>query len=172
MDQRSRSILGHAELRSLPLSTEWKLLAGGQELAKLRRFPRRHLSSVQLLDGTVWTLAPDSWGVVVAREGAEEVARITRQSWWGRRWAIESVGFAVNLVSRPRPRRWSFTVGDQPIAEIAGSLFSYNKVSIDAELNVPVSAVVLAWQVIARPWEQAAHPLALISSQAGPARAA
>jgi hypothetical protein len=165
MDERSRSILGHAELRSLPLSTQWTLVAGDRELAKLRRFPRQHTSSVKLADGTVWNLVPTGWGVVRAMHGSEEVSRITRRSWWGRRWSIESIGFAVDLVSRPLPRRWSMTVGGQPIAEIAGSLFSYNRVSLDASLNVPVSAVVLAWQVIARPWEQAAHPVQLVPAQ-------
>jgi hypothetical protein len=118
-----------------------------------------------LADGTVWSLTPAGWGIVRAMHGTEEVARITRRSWWGRRWSIESVGFAVDLESRALPRRWAMTVGGQPIAEIAGSLFSYNRVSLDATLNVPVSAVVLAWQVIARPWEQAAHPVQLVPAQ-------
>lgn len=165
MDARSRSILGHAELRSLPLSTQWTLTAGGRELAKLRRLPRQHMSSVKLTDGTVWNLVPSGWGVVRAMNGEEEVARITRRSWWGRRWRIDSAGFAVDLVSRPSPRRWAMTVGGQPIAEIAGSLFSYNRVTLDASLNVPISAVVLVWQVVARPWEQAAHPVLLVPAQ-------
>ncbi|MEE8332193.1 MAG: hypothetical protein V3R84_10530 [Acidimicrobiia bacterium] len=165
MDERFRSILGHAELRSLPISPIWTLTSGGRELAKLRRFPRQHISSVKLADDTVWTLVPSGWGVVRAMDGDTEIARITRRSWWGRRWEIESVGFAVGLVSRARPRRWSMTIGGQPIAEVRGSAFSYNRVYFDASLNIPVSAVVLAWQVIARPWEQAAHPIELVPGQ-------
>ena len=165
MEARTRTILGHAELRSLPMSSEWTLMVDDSEVAKMRRFPRRRLTSVQLADGAVWSVMPESWGVIKAFEGDAEIAHITRRSWWGRRWEIESTGFAVDLVSRPRPRRWDMTVGGQPIAEIAGSLLSYNRVDVDAKLSVPVSAVVLAWQVIARPWEQAAHPLALIPGQ-------
>jgi hypothetical protein len=164
MDSRFRSILGHAQMRSLPLSPEWTLKVGDTEVAKMRRFPRQHVSSVLLADGSVWSLVPSGWGVVRALEGDEEIARITRRSWWGRRWQIESVGFAVDLESRRAPRRWSMTVGGQPIAEIAGSMFSYNRIDFDATLNVPVVAVILAWQVIARPWEQAAHPVVLVPS--------
>ncbi len=168
MDVRSRQILGHAELRSLPISPEWTLTVDGAEIAKMRRFPRQRLSSVRMSDGSVWTVLPSGWGVVRAMEEDEEIARITRRSWFGRRWDIETIGFAVELVSRPAPRRWSMTVGGQPIAEIAGSLLSYNRIDFDAMLNVPVVAVVLAWQVIARPWEQAAHPLALVPAQVRP----
>jgi hypothetical protein len=144
------------------MSPEWTLRIGEEDIAKMRRFPRQRLSSVRLADGAVWSLVPSGWGVVRALEGEEEIGRIARRSWWGRRWEISTTGFAVDLVSRARPRRWDMTVGGQPIAEIAGSLISYNRIDVDATLNVPVVAVILAWQVIARPWEQAAHPVVLV----------
>ena len=60
------------------------------------------------------------------------------------------------------PRRWRIEVGGSPLAEIRGSLISYNTVTIDAPLAIPTAVAVLAWHVIARPWEAAAAPRGLV----------
>lgn len=132
----------------------------------MRRFPRQHMSSVKLADETVWSLAPFGWGTVRATEDGDEIARIIRRSWWGRRWEILAPGFRVDLVSRPRPRRWALTIGDEPIAEVRGSALGYNKLVVDASIAVPTVAVILAWQVIVRPWESARYPVVLLPERA------
>ncbi|MDH3425754.1 MAG: hypothetical protein OEM22_03695 [Acidimicrobiia bacterium] len=159
------SIVGEAEASSQLMSNDWELRQGQDKLAVMRRFPRRHISVVKLGDGSSWELRPAGWGVVEAVDGDEVFAAIHRRSWWGRRWAITSAGFAVDLVSRPTPRRWSFTIGDHAIGELSGSAVSYNRIHIQADVAVPLAAVLLAWQVIARPWEAAALPTQVVPSR-------
>jgi hypothetical protein len=65
-------------------------------------------------------------------------------------------------VSDPRPRRWSIQVGGSKTADIKGSLVSYNRVDVRASIGLPLSALLLAWHVIARPWEAAAEPRGLV----------
>lgn len=159
-------IRGEAQLVSPWFSNQWSLFNHGIEIARLRRFPRLHVSAVQLRDGTEWTLEPDGYAVVKALEGeGNEVGRITRRSWWGRSWDITGTGFAYELISNPKPRRWEIGVGGSPLATIQGSLVSYNSVTVDAPLSLPTVAAVLAWHVIARPWEAAAAPRGLIPQQ-------
>lgn len=161
---QSQSIIrGEAQLVSPWFSNNWSLFNNGIEIARMRRFPRLHVSAVQLADGTEWTIEPAGVAVVRAVDVNEvEVARIVRRSWWGRRWEVTGTGFAYELVSHPVPRRWHFAVGGSPLAEIRGSLVSYNSVTIDAPLTIPTVAAVLAWHVIARPWEAAAAPRGLV----------
>ena len=101
-------------------------------------------------------------------EGQTEVARITRTSWWGRRWEISAQQFSYELISHPRPRRWAFAVGGAPVAELSGSLLSYNRVTVESNIGVPLIAVLLGWHVIARPWEAAAEPRGLVPAQRAP----
>lgn len=156
-------IRGDAHLESPWFSNHWRLMNQGIELARLRRFPRLHVSAVQLADGTEWILEPDGFAVVKAVDSeGNEVGRVTRRSWWGRRWDVTGPGFSYELVSHPVPRRWRVEVGGSTFAEIRGSLISYNTVTIDAPLSLPTAAAVLAWHVIARPWEAAAAPKGLV----------
>ncbi|MDH3538958.1 MAG: hypothetical protein OEP52_03095 [Acidimicrobiia bacterium] len=156
-------IRGEAHLVSAWFSNEWRLLDNGNEVARMRRFPRLHVSVVRLADGTEWTIEPDGFAVVKAIDSdGVEVGRITRRSWWGRRWDITGTGFAYELTSHPIPRRWTIGIGGSPMTEIKGSLISYNTVTIDAPLSLATVAGVLAWHVIARPWEAAAAPRGLV----------
>ena len=159
------SIIGAVNASSHLMSNDWELRQGQEKLAVMRRFPRRHTSQVKLGDGSTWDLRPAGWGVVEAVDGDDAFARILRRSWWGRHWAITSAVFAVDLVSRPTPRRWSFTIGDFAIGELAGSAVSYNRIKVQADVAVPLVAVLLAWQVIARPWEAAARPTQVVPSR-------
>lgn len=153
---------GRATLHSPWFSNRWVLLSGDEPLAALERRPRARVSTVTFPDGTAWVLRPEGFGLVRALEGDVEVGRILRRSWWGRRWDVTSVTWSYELVSDPVPRRWHLSVGSQPVAWIRGSLVSYNRVEVDAQLGLPVAAIVLAWHVIARPWEAAARPTELI----------
>jgi hypothetical protein len=154
-----RIVTGTILLRSQLGSNQWRLEHNGAQLARLRRFPRNRMSIVELADTTVWALEPRGWGNVEALEDGAPIAAITKTSWTGRSWELSARQFSYNLVSRPAPRRWYFALGNEPVAELAGSIVSYNRLRIEAPIGIPVVAVVLAWQVVARPWEQAAFPI-------------
>jgi hypothetical protein len=152
-------ITGEAEMRSLPFSNHWELTLRGTPLARMRRFPRERVSIVELADRSRWELRPRGWGTVEAVADGVAFAEIVRMSWWGRRWDVLSRSYAYQLISRPLPRRWYFAAGSEPVAEWAGSVLSYNKLRVTSPIGVPLSAVLLAWQVVCRPWEQAAFPV-------------
>ena len=152
-------------MRSPFLSSRWTLFGNDTELAELRRLGRLHISRIYLPSGEEAALAPDDRSVVVALDSdGNELARILRTSWFGRRWDISSQRWAYELVSDPRPRRWQITVGGTSVAQITGSLVSYNRVDIEAPLGVPLLVIALAWHVIARPWEAAAAPTTLLAT--------
>ena len=160
------TVYGQAEMRSPWLSNRWRLYANDTELATLRRLGRLHISRIYLSTGEEAALAPDERSAVVALDTeGNELARITRTSWFGRRWEVTSKRWAYELVSDPRPRRWHITVGGTSVAQITGSLVSYNRVDIEAPLGVPLLVVALAWHVIARPWEAAAEPGGLVPAR-------
>ena len=111
-------------------------------------------------------LTPTGQSTVTAlTEDETEIARVTRTSWWGRHWEISAQQFSYDLISRPRPRRWMFAVGGSSVAELAGSLVSYNRVRVESNIGVPLIAVLLGWHVIARPWEAAAEPGGLVPTR-------
>jgi hypothetical protein len=158
-------VYGSAQLRSPLMSSRWRLDGADGEIATLRRQGRLHISRLYLPGGEEAVLVPEERSVVTALDDAgDELARITRTSWFGRRWDVSSKMWAYELVSDPRPRRWQITVGGTPVAQISGSLVSYNRVDIEAPLGVPLLVVALAWHVIARPWEAAAAPSTLVAA--------
>lgn len=144
-------------------SNQWRLLHNGSQIATLQRYGRRHVSRLMIPGEDEIVIAPYRHSMVHAVDPTGvELGRIARASWLGRRWEVTSKTWAYELVSHPRPRRWQITVGGTPVAEIQGSLLSYNRVAIRAQLGVPLLVVALAWHVIARPWEAAAAPGTLI----------
>lgn len=158
-------IYGTAELTSPFMSNRWQLLAGNEAVAELQRSGRLHISRMAVQSGETTILTPHEQGVVVALdEQGNELARITRRSWLGRRWEIESKKWAYDLESDPRPRRWQVTVGGTPVAQISGSMVSYNNVKVEAPLGIPILVLALGWHVIARPWEAAAAPTTLVAA--------
>ena len=167
-----RLITGSAELASPWLSNRWELRSGEEVVARLQRFGRIHISTATLPDGSRWVIEPADTSTVRLIDGSEtEIGRITRQSWWGRSWQVTGSRFGLDLVSHPAPRRWRFEVGGSSIAELAGSLASYNRVRVDSPLALPLPALLLAWHVIARPWEAAAAPRGLVPAPRRPADA-
>jgi hypothetical protein len=160
---------GSGELVSPWMSNRWRIYQGTEEIARLRRLGRIHVSLVTMRDGTRLLIEPHEYSVVRALDAdRREVGRITRRSWLGRRWDLTSNTFSYELVSHPRPRRWQLMLGQTPVADITGSLVSYNRVKVESFLAIPVVAVVLAWHVIARPWEAAAAPRSLIPAGTHP----
>ncbi len=158
-----RSVLhGSVELRSPWFSNRWELRTAAGVVAELERHPRRHCSTVRFPDGTRWLVEPHGWGVVRILGDEGELARVTRRSWWGRRWELGSAVWAYELLSDPRPRRWHIAVGGTSVARLSGSLVSYNRIDVEASLAVPVAALVLSWYVVARPWEAATRPSDLV----------
>lgn len=158
------TVSGTARLESPFMSSEWKLVDNNGERARLRRLGRLHISRIRLPNGEEATLAPHGQSVVVAVDPeGEELARITRTSWFGRKWEVTSKRWAYELISDPRPRRWQIAVGGTSVAQVTGSLVSYNSVDVEAPLGAPLLVVALAWHVIARPWEAAAAPATLVA---------
>jgi hypothetical protein len=158
-------VYGTAQLVSPLFSSRWQLVEGDDTVAELQRSGRLHISRIKVPNGEEAVLTPHEQSVVVALDNdGNELARITRRSWLGRRWDIESKRWAYELISHPRPRRWHVAVGGTSVAQIEGSLVSYNRVNIEAPLGVPILVVALGWHVIARPWEAAAAPTTLVAA--------
>lgn len=163
-----RVVLGESELRSGLFSNQWQLVQNGEVLAKAIRRPRNCYTRVTLSDGTHWTLQPDGWGVVRAIEDDVPFARATRDSFWGNRWEVSGLGFSYLLQHNSHiPRRWELAVGREPAAWLRGSTVNYNRVRINAPVSIPMSAALLSWHVIARPWEAVAFAPELLTREVG-----
>ena len=159
-------VVGESRFDSSLFSNRWTLSRSNELIAELQRDPSRHTSHGIFADRTRFDLIPDGWGTIELIAAETTLGRIDRQSWWGRRWAISGVGFACDLTSDPRPRRWTFRIGGEPIGRLAGTAWSYNRLVVHTDVSIPVHAIVLAWHVLARPWEQAAAPRSLVPDHA------
>jgi hypothetical protein len=158
-------VYGACRFESALLSNHWRLVQDRRVLAELQRVPTRHISLLRLPDRTVIELRPFGWGTVVAYRGDEEIARVLRRSWWGRHWELSGPGFACALCSDPLPRRWSLRYGNETVGRLAGGLLSYNHLVVHTDVAVPLASLALAWHVLARPWEAAAAPGALVPAR-------
>ena len=167
---RVPAVVGDCRFESALLSNRWRLLQDRKVLAELQRIPSRHVSLLRMAGGTLLELRPSGWGTVVAMHGETEVGRVVRRSWWGRRWQLSGPGFACDLTSDPLPRRWSLRFGSEPVGRLAGAALSYNRLRVHTDLAVPVVSLALAWHVLARPWEAAAAPGALVPAPSPPHR--
>jgi len=154
------ALVGEHRFVSRMFSNDWQLVGPDGVVARLRRIPSTHTSLATLGDGTRLEIEPAGWGTVVATGDAQK-ARIERRSWWGRRWEVTGIGFGYELTSDPLPRHWSLRIGGHPVGRLAGTIWSYNRLIVNTDVAVPVHAVILAWHVIARPWEAAAAPRSL-----------
>ena len=159
---RVPTVVGNCRFESTMMSNHWRLLQDRRVLAELQRVPSRHVSLLRYAGSEEIELRPAGWGTVVAMHGSTELGRVVRRSWWGRRWHLSGPGFACDLTSDPRPRRWSLRFGTEPVGHLAGAAFSYNRLRVHTDLAVPVVSLALAWHVLARPWEAAASPGALV----------
>jgi hypothetical protein len=163
--RRIMYMTGDLELRSPLFSNEWVLRQGDVEVARLRR--RNYSSIVDLAAGGRGVIEPVADGTVHATVADREVARIRRRSWLGRHWEITGPGFAYDLFHRSTPRRWRLTLANGTIGEIDGAPMSYNRVRFHNQMAVPLSAMLLSWHVVARPWEAASEPRVLVPAASG-----
>lgn len=159
-------VVGDCNFDSRLFSNRWSLSKAGETVAELWRDPTRHTSQGTFGDGTEFTLRPEGWGTVVLEVNGDQLGRIDRRSWWGRRWEISGSGFGCELTSDRLPRRWTFRIGGEPIGRLSGTLLSYNRLAVHTDASMPVHALVLAWHILARPWEQAAAPRGLVPDRA------
>lgn len=159
---RTPVVIGDCRFLSGFLSNRWILVQDDEMLADMRRIPTRHVSEVLTADGIAYELRPEQWGTVVAATEDAEFGRVVRTSWLGRSWDLSGPGFACALTSDPLPRRWSFRIGTEPVGRLKGSPVSYNRLSVHTDVAIPVTSLTLAWHVLARPWEAAAAPAALV----------
>ena len=155
-------VLGQARFTSQMFSNRWNLHAHDELIATMVRDSSRHMSRVTFADGIVMDITPSGWGTVVATVDDDEWGRIERTSWWGRSWEITARGFAATLTSDPLPRRWSIRIGSEPIGRLSGGRLSYNRLDITSDISTPATVLILAWHILARPWEQAAAPGSLV----------
>lgn len=160
------AVVGQVRFDSGLFSNRWRVLRGDSVVAEVRRDPTRHTASGVFAGGTPFDLQPDGWGTVRMTADGVPIAHVDRLSWWGRRWEIGGTGFACDLTSDPMPRRWTFRIGGEPIGRLAGTLWSYNRLIVHADVSIPIHAMILAWHVLARPWEQAAAPRSLVPDRA------
>jgi hypothetical protein len=171
MSQTTRpQLIGTHHFHSRLFSNFWILVRDDEVVARIRRIPSIHVSRVTFPDGGKLELVPAGWGAVVAEGDAEE-ARIDRESWWGRSWRVSGKGFSYDLTSDHLPRRWTLRVGGHPVARLAGTMWSYNRLVVEPDFSLPVHAVLLSWHVLARPWEAAAAPRVLVPQRGEPATA-
>lgn len=169
MSQTTRpQLVGTHRFHSRLFSNFWILARDDEVVARVRRIPSIHVSHVTFPDGGKLELVPAGWGSVIAEGDAEE-ARIDRESWWGRAWRVSGKGFSYDLTSDHLPRRWTLRVGGHPVARLAGTLWSYNRLVVQPDFALPVHAVLLSWHVLARPWEAAATPRVLVPQRTPPA---
>lgn len=166
--QRHPVVLGGVRFRSAPLSTVWTLETPTAIVARFQRYPSLHLSR-GVIESDPVEIRPQGWGTVVVYQGDHELGRIVRRSWLGRRWEVAGQSFAAELVSEPLPRRWTLRIGGHPIAAVAGTAWSYNRLRVHADVSVPVWALALVWHVVVRPWELAAEPRTMRPVPASPA---
>jgi len=152
---------GSGEMRSTLFSRAWELRKEGALLAVGRRHVWRRTSEIELNDGRHWLISPNGWGIVDLTERDEVLARGERLNWIGRAWDLtgESFGYELRAQSMAQ-RKWSIQLGGGPVARLEGGVASFNRVRIEANLPVPLEAVMLSWHIIVRAWEAAASAAA------------
>ena len=156
-------VSGPVEMRSPLFSNEWRVSQNDAEVAHIRR--RNYTSVVDLAAGGRAVMEPVAQGTVRALISGTEVARITRDVVAGpplgdhrSRLHLRPVqpGDAPPLAAHPGQRH------HQPDE---GGFGSYNRVRFHNQVAVPLSALLLSWHVVARPWEAAAEPRVLVPSR-------
>jgi hypothetical protein len=147
---------GVGEMRSPLFSRAWELRKDGGLIAVGRRHVWRRTSEIELSDGRAWLISPNGWGIVELTERDEVLARAERQSWLGRAWDLTGESFAYELRAQSMAlRKWSIELGGGPVAHLEGGLASFNRVRIEANLPLPLEAVMISWHIIVRAWEAA-----------------
>ena len=138
-------------------SRVWRFSDRDGVVAQATRNVAQRTSRVSLAGGRNWLLVPDGWGRIQLVEGESILATAERDDVLGRRWDLHSSRFAYRLESTSMiRRRWTIGPIGSPFAELRGGMLSFNSMTLDSGLPIPLEAVMLAWQAIVRPWEAAA----------------
>ena len=152
---------GNGVMRSTFFSRNWELRKEGGLIAVGHRHVWRRTSEIELNDGRRWSISPVGWGVVELTERDEVLARGERLTWLGRKWELTGESFGYELRAQSMAlRRWLIELGGAPIARLDGGVASFNRLRIEANLPVPLEAVMLSWHIIVRAWEAAASSAA------------
>jgi hypothetical protein len=152
---------GSGEMRSTFFSRNWELRRDGGLVATARRHVWRRTSEIELNDGRHWLISPQDWGVVELTERDEVLARGDRLNWLGRKWELTGESFGYELRAQSMAlRKWFIELGGAPVARLDGGVASFNRLRIEANLPVPLEAVMLSWHIIVRAWEAAASAAA------------
>jgi hypothetical protein len=148
---------GSGEMRSAFLSRDWELRKDGGLIAVGRRQVWRRTSEIELSDGRHWLIRPAGWGTVELTERDDVLARGERLNWIGRAWDLSGESFAYELRAQSMAlRKWTIELGGGPVAHLNGGVASFNRLRIEANLPVPLEAIMLSWHIIVRAWEAAA----------------
>ncbi len=144
-------------MRSPLFSRTWELRQNDAVIAVAHRSVWRRTSEVALPDGREWLIRPSGWGIVELLERESALARAERHNWLGRVWDVTGQSFGYELRARSMAlRRWSLELGGGAIARLSGGVASFNRLRVEADLPIPLEAVMLSWHVIVRAWEAAA----------------
>jgi hypothetical protein len=149
---------GTGTMRSSLFSRAWELRKDGGLIAVGQRRPWRRTSEVELTDGRRWLISPAGWGIVELTHRDEVLARAERQNWLGRSWDLTGESFGYELRARSMTlRKWSIELGGGEIARLVGGPASFNRFRIEADLPLPLEAIMLSWHIIVRAWEAASN---------------
>ncbi len=152
------AVLGRAELTSQPLSTVWTLSRDDQLVCVGRRRDLRHPHRIEFQDGRIWEIERLTFDSIALIADGVQLAVATRTDPRGR-WQIAGPTFSFDLHPQSVMRhRWTLSVGGQPVATIRGGLMSFNRMSIDTTLPVPLEALWLAWAAMVHAWRAAGGP--------------
>jgi hypothetical protein len=155
------SFSGSGEMRSTFFSRNWELRRDEGLLAVGHRHVWRRTSEIELNDGRHWLISPTGWGEIELTERDEVLARGERLNWIGRKWELTGESFGYELRANSMAlRKWSIELGGGPVAQLNGGVASFNRLRIEANLPVPLEAVMLSWHIIVRAWEAAASAAA------------
>ncbi len=148
---------GIGEMRSSFFSRTWELRKDSGLIAIGHRRPWQRTSEVELNDGRRWLISPAGWGTVQLTHSDEVLASAERQNWLGRSWDLKGESFGYELRARSMTlRKWSIELGGGEIARLGGGPASFNRFRIEADLPLPLEAIMLSWHIIVRAWEAAA----------------
>lgn len=153
----SRYVKGPIQARSPLFSRVWEFATPDERLATVTRNIRRRTSTIELADGTTWTIEPDGWGRLALVENGQTIATAQREGATGRTWTVSGQAFSYELgVDSMLLRRWHLGPSGSTIATLHGGALSFNTMRIETGLAIPLEAIVLSWHPIVRAWEAAA----------------
>ena len=129
----------------------------GDVVATAERDRRRRRSTVTIPDGTRWDIVHDGWDHIRVLAGNATVASAERTTFTGREWSLLCGTNQLQLTAESAlGRRWTIGPPGAHLASFNGGSMNYNRISVVTGAPIPLSSVMLAWQVVVRAWEAAA----------------